>query len=90
MRAVVELRLAAADEFQIGLVHQRGGIERMPVLAGQLPPRHRMQLLVQRPQYLVQRAAIPTAGGVQPLCDLGVLGHRPVPHGPYSRPIIVL
>jgi hypothetical protein len=54
-------------------VDQRGGIQRVAVLAGQLPPRHGVQFLVQRGEHAVQRGAVAAAGGIQPQGDVGVL-----------------
>jgi hypothetical protein len=85
VRAIVELRGVAADEFQVRLVHERGGIERVPVLPGELPARHGVQLLVQGGEHAIERAAISIAGGIQQLGDVGSLGHGPL-NGPEYSP----
>src|SRR3546814_3764676 len=58
VRAIVELGLAPADQLQVGLVDQRGGIQGLPMLAGELAPGHRVQLLVERGEHAIERPAI--------------------------------
>ena len=76
VRAIVELRRLAPDQLEVGLVHQRGRIQRVGLLARQLAPSHGVQFLVERRQDAVQRAPVTFAGGIQPLRDLGNLAHR--------------
>src|SRR5690606_15098757 len=75
VRAVVELDFLAPDQLQVGLVHQRGGVERLPHLTGELAPGHGVQFLVQAGEDLVERAAVAAAGGVQPEGDVSGVGH---------------
>jgi hypothetical protein len=53
VRAILELGVGAADQPQVGLVNEAGGVERVAVLVAQLPARHRMQLAVERGQHTV-------------------------------------
>jgi hypothetical protein len=75
MGAVVETGFAATDELEVGLVHQRGGIEGLAVLAGELAPGHGMQLGVEAREHVVECATVPFAGCIQQQCDVGTIRH---------------
>ncbi len=76
MRTVVETRLAiAADQLEIGLMHQRGGVQGVAVLPGQLAARHAVQLLVQGGEHVVQRGPVAVARRFQEQGDVGGVGH---------------
>ena len=76
---VGELQIATAEQFQVGLVHQRGGIQGLRAVTGQLPSRHRLQLPVQRHQYPVHGRGIALTGRLQPEGDVG--GGIGIDHG---------
>ncbi|MNR68054.1 hypothetical protein D3C85_1923720 [compost metagenome] len=63
MRTILEAcRTAAAQQLQVGLVDQRGGIQGAPLLPGQLAPGHAVQFLVEQGEDPVQRGAVARAG----------------------------
>ena len=80
MRAVLELGVGAADQAQIGFVHQAGGVQRLSVLPVQLAPGHAVQFAVERGQHAIERATVAFARRAQPLRDVGCFAHdSPVP-----------
>src|SRR5690606_7100276 len=66
------------------LMHQRGGVERLPLLPGQLAPGHGVQFLVERGQDPVERAPVAAAGGIEPEGD--ICGIRHARRAPFSGP----
>ena len=66
MGAIFELGTAASDQFDIGLMHQSGGIERVTLVAAKMTARHCVQLGIQGGQHTVQRTFIAATGGVEP------------------------
>src|SRR5262249_32125880 len=73
MTAIVELLIA--NQAQIGLVHERRGVERLPrLLAGQLRRGEPAQLVVDQRQQLCRGPGVALSNGVQ---DAGHLIHRP-------------
>src|SRR3546814_14203836 len=64
-----------ADQLQVGLVDQRGGIQGLPMLAGELAPGHRVQLLVERGEHAIERPAVAIACGIEQGGDVSGVGH---------------
>ena len=78
VRAIVKLRAATAapDQFEVGLVDQGGGIQRMSMLLPcQLAAGHAMQFLVQRGQHAIQCISVAIAGGIQQHSDVTCNSH---------------
>src|SRR3546814_10207583 len=67
--------LAPADQLQVGLVDQRGGIQGLPMLAGELAPGHRVQFLVERGEHAIERPAVAIACGIEQGGDVSGVGH---------------
>ena len=76
LRAVFPARLVLIHEPQIYFVHQSGGLQRVP---GALPAESLhcapMQFVVNQREQALQRIAVTTFAGGQPLRDIGAGDH---------------